>query len=167
MGEPARGYSWQPFAPGHTASLKHGADSPRNVAPVAAELVAWLHDVAPWTRAATYDATVEAWAWAEARARLVRRWLDEHETVNEEGDVPNAATYLERIESRAENLRARLGLDPMSMVKLLAGLTAVGGEAAADALEELKREGRQLIAGWRELTPGPDADDDQDQEVTP
>jgi hypothetical protein len=34
-GGPARGYSWPPFEPGNTASLKHGLSSERRIAPLA------------------------------------------------------------------------------------------------------------------------------------
>jgi hypothetical protein len=35
MSQPARGYSWEPFRPGNTVALTHGAWSPRKVEPVA------------------------------------------------------------------------------------------------------------------------------------
>lgn len=147
MAEGARGYSWPAFEPGHTASLKHGADSPRTIQPVADELEAWLHEVAPWTRAPSNLATVKAWAWAEARARLIRQWLDEHETVNDEGDVPNAATYLERIEARRDRLSHDLALNPQSMARLVSTLASVAVAGKDDdGLAALKAEGARILA---------------------
>lgn len=140
----ARGYSWPPFEPGNTASQTHGADSDRKVRPVADELAAWLADVAPWTTGPAYAATASAWCWAEARCRLIRSWLDSHEVVNDEGEVPNAATYLERIEARAERLRSELGLGPLALAKLLGALSSIDGPAAHDGLEAMKRAGAEI-----------------------
>jgi hypothetical protein len=44
---PARGYSWPPFAPGHTLSLKHGVYSERKIGERAAEVLADLAEVMP------------------------------------------------------------------------------------------------------------------------
>lgn len=163
-----------PFAPGNTHAQTHGASSPNVVRPLADAIAAELVATSPWLASPIYTGTVGALAWVEAQCVLVREWLDGQGLLDGDGNPRSAATWLVRLEGRAEQLRARCGLDPMSMVKLLAGLTAVGGEAAADALDELKREGRLLVAGWRELAApdseppaGLDADDDQDQEVTP
>lgn len=150
MADDKRGYSWPPFEPGHTLSLKHGADSPRQVQPVADELEAWLHEAAPWTRAQSNLATVKAWAWAEARAQLIRSWLDQHEAVNDEGEVPAAATYLERIEARAARLREELAQTPQSKAKLLAALTSIAVASGDDeGLAALKAEGGRILDARR------------------
>lgn len=159
MPEGARGYSWPAFEPGHTASLKHGADSPRTIQPVADELAVWLADVAPWTSGPAYAATASAWCWAEARCRLIRAWLDGHQAVNDEGEVPNAATYLERIEGRAERLRSELGLGPMAQATLLTKLVSVAAAGDDDeGLKALKAQGARILASRAaELEQGNDS----------
>lgn len=141
---PARGYSWPPFAPGHTLSLKHGADSPRMVQPVAESLAADLSAHAPWTIGGQFAATVHAWAWAEAQSHLLRLWLDEHGLLDDDGEPRPAANRLDRVESRAAKLRSELGLTPTSLVKLLGGLSAIDPGAAQGGLDALKAAGRQI-----------------------
>jgi len=59
MSTPARGYSWAPFEPGHTLSLRHGARSPRTVQAKVDELeptfAAWLDEHAPWAAAPVFE----------------------------------------------------------------------------------------------------------------
>jgi hypothetical protein len=169
MGEPASGYKWQPFAPGNTAAVKHGANTPAMVRPLADAIAVELVDQAPWLASPVYMGTVAALAWAEARCVLIREWLDDHGLLDADG-VPRPATgQLDRLERRAESLRARCGLDPLSMAKLLGAVASLGSEAVADQLEALKAEQRAVVAAWHELSaPQPEQPpDDDDQEVTP
>lgn len=122
----ARGYSWEPFQPGHTLSTVHGADSDRQVVPLAQEIVErftgsgycpdYLRTMPQFTPA------VQAWAKLEARARLLGEWLsgmtpDEMTTPRKAGGSSPVEIWLaaERAASRA---RERLGLDPASWAKL-------------------------------------------------
>lgn len=149
MGEPgnrpARGYSWAPFAPGHTLSTKHGARSPRVIGPIVAELVAELANVAPWTARPAFAAEVSAWANAEARCRVLRHWCDEHGVLSEKGLL--AAGELARAEARASSARDRLGLSPLALAKLLGAFATAAATGADDdgALEQLKAEGRRIV----------------------
>jgi hypothetical protein len=140
----ARGYSWAPFQPGHTVTLKHGAHSPRVVGPLAESLRARLAETAPWTAAPAYEAAVGAWSWCEAQCQILRGWLDEHGLLNDEGAPRAASGRLDRLEVRAANLRAQLGLDPQSMVRLLGGLSSIDAASAEDGLEALKSAGRNI-----------------------
>ena len=80
---------------------------------------------------------------AEAKARLVDDWLDEHGLLSEEGEPRSANTLSDRLHARAAHLRSTMGLDPVSFAKLLATFAGVpGGE---DALDALKREGARLV----------------------
>ena len=90
MGEPARGYSWAPFEVGNGAALKHGARSPRMIRPVAEQLLREVAAVAPWAARPPFAAELDAWAWHEARARLLRAWLDEHGVLDHD-DAPQPA----------------------------------------------------------------------------
>jgi hypothetical protein len=145
-GGPRRGYSWPPFQPGHTLSLKHGATSPRVLQPVADRLAAGLGEVAPWTSARAFAGAVASWAWAEAQAHVLRAWLDEHGLVDDDGQPRGAAGMLERVEVRLVGLRDRLGLTPLALGKLLATLSQVDGEKGQEGLEALRAAGAELRA---------------------
>ena len=150
MGEPARGgparnYSWPPFEPGNLAALKSGADSPRMVQPLANELAAQVVDAAPWCGHAAFAAEVAAWAWEEARVRLLQAWINERGLLAEES--AGALSQLERAQGRAARLRQNLGLNPVAWSKVLASAAtakAAGVEAAGEQVEALAAVGREL-----------------------
>jgi hypothetical protein len=145
-GGPARGYSWPPFQPGNLAALKHGARSPRILAPIADQLAASLAQVAPWTSAVSFQGTVASWSWAEAQAVVLRAYLDEHGLVDDDGQPHPAAGMLERVEARLAGLRGQLGLTPLALGKLLATLSQVDGDKGSQGLEALRRAGAELRA---------------------
>lgn len=144
MTAPARGYSWPPFARGHRLSLRHGADSPRIVQPVADKLARWLIREAPWCGQPAFGASVAAWAWAEAQAVLLRGWVDEQGVIDADGKPLPALAALERAEGRAARLRGELALSPSAWTKLVKSLSSADHEAAARGLEALKATGREL-----------------------
>lgn len=141
---PARGYRWKDATPGNELALKHGANSERHVAPLAAQIAASLldHPETPaYLREPSYAPVVRAWSRAEAVVTLLWDWLDEHDldaaladlTETDESDkhtkgssskhtlsrhVESVLTQLHRHEVRAMNLRSRLGLDPLSRARL-------------------------------------------------
>ncbi len=160
---PARGYSWKPFEPGHTISLRHGARSARVLQPIADQLLAEVGTVAPWTGRPAFAAELAAWAWAEARCQVLRSWIDGHAILSDEGLL--AAGELARAESRAANARDRLGLNPLALSRLLATLASVSGAGTDDgALEQLKAEGRAIVeARGTALAAGPDPNTDQEE----
>jgi hypothetical protein len=145
-GGPARGYSWPPFQPGNLAALRHGARSPRILAPIADQLAAGLAQVAPWTSAASFQGTLASWSWAEAQAVVLRAYLDEHGLVDNDGQPRPAAGMLERVEARLAGLRGQLGLTPLALGKLLATLSQVDGDKGSQGLEALRRAGAELRA---------------------
>jgi hypothetical protein len=106
------------FTEGNVVALKHGAGSPRVVDPLAAELVADALTAVPDLERPEYRATVEAWAREEARCRLLSAWLNQHGLMDDEGRLRPAEQALHRAETRATNLRSRLGLDPLSTARL-------------------------------------------------
>jgi hypothetical protein len=147
---PARGYSRPPFEVLNVAALKHGAESERKVAPIAAALVDAAIEAAPWLSRPLFRWSVEAWARAEARSYLLDTWLDERATaltpgdLDEDGAARGAANLADKAHARAQSLRGSLGLDPSSMAKLLASFAQVqGGE---DVLASLRAEGARLVA---------------------
>ncbi|MDA8046505.1 MAG: hypothetical protein M0Z30_14905 [Actinomycetota bacterium] len=162
-GQPARGYKWRDAWPGNDLALKHGAWSDRRVGPLAAELTAELAETAPWTSRPAFRATVAAWARVEARVRLVSDWLDTVGDLDEQGRPRPATVLLDRLEARAGKLRAALGLDPGSLARLMATVSAVrrseaaalGGDPLDGVLAELMAESRAaLTPAERPLGPG-------------
>ena len=162
---PPRGYSWQPFQPGHELTLKHGAFSPRRVDPIAAGLVDQVladpqcSDLeSPRWRAALW-----AWARAEAQVQLLDAWLAKagEQSGDGVGDldaeaVRSAYLLLHRAETRATTQRGRLGLDPLSAARLGRDRAAASVDLAK-LMDELRR--RDENAGGLEEGSGSDGVD--------
>lgn len=115
---PARGYSWEPFKPGHFKSKKHGAHSDRIIVPIAAQIANDLMTELPYLRDPTYREAVLDYARTVARVEVLEKWLDENGEIREDGTVAPAATYLLRCRGHAASAASRLGLDPLSRAKL-------------------------------------------------
>lgn len=144
MTSAARGYSWPPFAKGHELSMVHGAHSERKLRPLVDQLLEGLAVAAPWCGGAAFAPTVEAWAWAEARAITYRRHFDSVGMSLEADDPPKGLEQWDRAERRAANLRAELGLSPSSLTRLLSGLSSIDAPAAQSGLEALRAAGAAL-----------------------
>ncbi len=147
MGADARGYSWPPFEVGNQAAATHGALSERQIRPLADQLARDLIAVAPWCSQAAFAATVAAWAWSEAQSSLLRRYVDTHGLLGDDGVPIPACALLDRCEARAGRLRSELGLSPRSWAALAATLGSADHEAAARGLDALRAVGRELAEG--------------------
>ena len=133
------------FEPGNTLSLRHGYHSRRRVDPRARELVDMVlgdPDLS-YLHAAPNRPALWAWAVAEARAELLGEYLARagDATGDGVGDLEDARVrtaygLLHRAETRAENGRKQLGLDPLSRARL--GKDVAMGRQA-DAAAELTR----------------------------
>lgn len=139
-----------PFPPGHELSLRHGAFSPRKIDPLAEQYAQGLMDHGDaYLRQPVYRAAVWAWARAEAQCQLLTEYLVDKAKAagNEVGNLDDDATkaaylLLHRAENRANTLRARLGLDPLSRARL--GKDAAAGSLdAARMMAELERQERE------------------------
>jgi len=150
----ARGYSWPPFEEGNHAATKHGAQSPRRLAPIVAELKAQLLEAAPWCAPAAFAPAVESWAAAEAQCRLLRSWLDEVGMLDEVGEPRKALATLDRADVRADRARKALGLSPSSWAQLLKAMT-VAPDGSADPLAALRRTGAEIIEARSQATTDP------------
>lgn len=123
---PPRGYSWEPFQPGNTIQLRHGAFSPRKVEPLAGEIAErTLADAAQdgsrtaYLAEPSYRPALWAWARTEARIQLVSEWLQAHGgDLETDGEVRSAARLLNELEASATRSRSSLGLDPLSRARL-------------------------------------------------
>jgi len=123
-----RGYSWPPFAPGNAAAVRHGAFSPRKVDPLAEEIVQAIEGSVTWWRPCDRP-SIWAWARTEARVQLLAEWLADRGDLDDVDDtVRPAADLLTKLEARAESMRAKLGLDPLSRARL-------GRDTAAGAVD--------------------------------
>jgi hypothetical protein len=163
---PARGYKWASFSKNHELSTRHGAFSSRKVEPRAAEYVDAVLEIAstdgstvPYLADATYRPALIAWARAEAQQDLLEEFLSERGPIDEDGKVRPAADLLERVARRAANLRARVGLDPMSRAALARDLAVA---QVPRTIEDLKRAGRELLA---ELDRAAEPDDQEMEEM--
>jgi hypothetical protein len=149
-GIPASGrqpYSWPPFP------VQHGAKSPKKVQPIADLLAAQVIVEAPWTAAPAFAATVASWAYGEGQAVLLRRYLDEHGVLDDDGSPRPAAGMLGKIESRLIRLRSELGLTPQSLGNLLRAAASVASATNDErTLEALRAEGARILRARPELT---------------
>jgi hypothetical protein len=137
-GAPASG-SWPPFEPGNTASLKHGADSPRRQRAVIEAIRPGLLEAAPWLREEAYTDAVARYLLCEARHRLLSDWITR--TVRERGAGHVAAwTWAEanRTAALAATLGSALGLDPAGRAQLLQS-------AALSHLAHTEAESREIV----------------------
>jgi hypothetical protein len=144
-GEPARGYSWKPFAEGHSVSTRHGAWSERRVSPLAQELVAGL--LADRPDLERFPETVCAWARAEARCLMFDAYL-----ISDKPDSERAlktARYVNAFERLAIELRARLGLDPRSEAELARDRAQASRELVN--LDAIRERGRVALAEREEV----------------
>jgi hypothetical protein len=136
-----------PFESGNTAALKHGATSPRLVAPLAETLAAEIAEVAPWTSQCAFRGAVESLAWTWAQATVLRAWMNENGALDAKGRPRPAVALSERLEGRICQLRASLGMTPTAWSKLVATMGSTDVESAAAALEQLRSIGRELSSG--------------------
>lgn len=118
-GEPARGYKWEPFQPGHQISRRHGAFA-ADVEDAAVALVDELLDVpsAAYLADPVYRPSLRSWAVAEVRCRRLATWIAARGELDKDGSPRPALEALRTWETRASNERDRLGLSPLSRARL-------------------------------------------------
>ena len=130
---PANG-TREPFSPGHTAALKHGAASPRMVEPRATELAEAAISAVPFLGDVTFQRSVLGWARAEARCDLLAEYLEREGLLDDKGKPRPAADLAARYERVAADARSKLGLDPTSRARLERDLAQAGlGHARLEA----------------------------------
>ncbi|MBP1325314.1 hypothetical protein JOF28_000546 [Leucobacter exalbidus] len=105
------------FSDGNVEQLGPGHRSPRVYSRIAAALVGGLIEQRP--DLATYPESLASWSDSEARAALLRAYLDEHGMLDDTGEARETLLrQLDRFERRAADARQRLGLDPRSEAEL-------------------------------------------------
>jgi len=121
-----------------------GAFAP-TVRPVAEEIARELTEAAPWTARPVFDGALRSLAWVEAQAVLLRRWIDEHGLLGDDGQPQAAVTLLQRLETRASTLREELGLTPQALARLLSSLATVATAGSDNGgLPPLQAEGQRM-----------------------
>jgi hypothetical protein len=159
-----------PFEPGHELSLRHGAFSDRKVEPRAAEFVEAVLRLAEadgspvgYLADPTYRPALTAWARSEAQQDLLEEFLSELGPIAPDGKVRPAAELLERVARRAERMRARLGLDPLSRASLAKDLAVA---RSGHDLDRLKALGQALLDAADGDTAEASAHDDHGDDST-
>ncbi len=130
------------FTNGNLVRVTHGVYSDRRVNPIARELAEGLIVERPDLE--DHPAAVWSWARIESKCLLLEAWLDEHDFIDGDGKPTAPAQLVTRYEKLALNLRARLGLDPLSQAQL----QTTRGQATLVSydIEELRARGREVMA---------------------
>ncbi len=130
------------FTNGNLVRVTHGVYSDRRVNPIARELAEGLIVERPDLE--DHPAAVWSWARIESKCLLLEAWLDEHGFIDGDGKPTAPAQLVTRYETLALNLRARLGLDPLSQAQL----QTTRGQATLVSydIEELRARGREVMA---------------------
>jgi hypothetical protein len=114
-----RDYSWPPFAPGHTLSVRHGARSERAIEAKAQQVRGALFDAYPWLDEVQDAITVARFCRVEGRALMLQAGIDAYEDERGPGRAPE---YLyERVnqtDQLADRIGSKLGLDPSGRAQL-------------------------------------------------
>jgi len=154
----ARGYSWEPFAPGNTAALVHGIHSERALAPVVQQLADVLlgeGNTPPYLQAIEFAPAVRAWLRAEAQALLGSEWLEsmsvEARFEPKKAGTAAPAEIVRKLETAAAGHRQRLGLDPLSKARLGRDVTGAQLDLASYLMHQMDA-----------ATGGEDGDGDDD-----
>lgn len=168
-GGQARGYSWEPFKPGHEVNLVHGAYSAARVGEAAEAIAAAITDrpgCPAYLKNPEWGPRIAAYARAEAIVQLMWAYIagldledalsdrtatEEDEDHGEGGHVrrrsttqhvESVLTQVHRHEVRAMNLAKSLGLDPMSRARLPKGFGEQRYDLARILMETDEGEGQ-------------------------
>ena len=144
MAKPPNGSRPQ-FAPGNAVGTIHGAGAPRLRDPVALAIIGEMRDVQPaYLSDRSFDRAVDAWGQAEARLLLFSVWMDTLEEIDRytaKGDQRPPVLIWRELDAHAALHRGRLGLDPVSRVKIGKALTSAGVDLAKLAAQEAGQSG--------------------------
>lgn len=144
---PAPSGSWPAFAPGNKAAVVHGTHTPLLTDPIADSFIAEMMAVAPgYMDDASFRYAIRGWAMAETRSLLYDTWMDgleDEEKYRATGAQAPAIARSQELAEAAARARTRIGLDPVSRVKIGKALTSQGVDLAKLA-EAAARSG-----GWQ------------------
>lgn len=144
---PARGYTWEPFQPGHFLSTRHGAYSDRLVGPRALEIAQAMADdgaLPVYLGEPRYRPAVLAYATVLARIERLEQYLESNaaegipQELEADGQVKAATGLLMALERAADRHRDRLGLSPLAAARL--GRDVAATQSVTLELEQRRRE---------------------------
>jgi hypothetical protein len=141
LARPGNG-SWQQFPPGHEINLAHGTRSLSRTDQVADVIIADLLDMPAlpeFMKDPTYKFALRGWARAEARVIMYVTWMDrltDDEVNNATGAQQAPVLKAAMLEDAALRHRGKLGLDPVSRVKIGKALSSRGLDLAKMAAME-------------------------------
>ncbi len=133
----------EPFEPGNTKALVHGANSERSLEAKAAEVRAHLVELAPWCDKPAFAPALARFLRAEARELLLHEHIER--VVASEGAGAVSAKVWEQVTAAANSaakLSGLLGLDPSSYARLRATVGQADVSQATYA---------ELISGGQEI----------------
>ena len=141
-GQPASGYTWPQFQPGHTVNLVHGADHEMTIKEQASKVHAEIRQVAPWLAEDHFAPAVQRYLRAAAREQLLDEHIAKVAADKGPGAVPSRTWEQVTAAARlASKLGTDLGLDPIGHARLKA--IAVSVEATQIGLADLLEQGRE------------------------
>jgi len=153
--EPASGYTWEPFAAGHTRSVQHGATSPRLVSERAESVLAEMMATYPWL-ASCDGVLVDVLIRAKTRHLMLSEWTEKVITGEVEAHarrgrprtgieaIPDQVwRALEGAERSVTNAASRLGMSPVDRASLFKD-SAVARRLGTEAVAALSAEGRRI-----------------------
>lgn len=114
----ARGYSWAPFQPGHTLTVRHGTRSQRLVAERAEQVRAQLLEAHEFLGEPIFAEALERYCRVEARARMLDEYVVE-KAISEgvESVPPYLWTEATRADALAQKAAQDCGLDPTGFAR--------------------------------------------------
>jgi hypothetical protein len=140
------------FEAGNTLAMKHGAQSPRRVDPLAQQIMAeaMADPALEFLQQPRFSAGLLAWARAEARVQLIDEWVStmsmEQAAQSGQGRT-SPLELLRKWETTAAGHRARLGLDPVSAARLGKDIAQGRQADAATALTKMREAHERAIRG--------------------
>lgn len=138
---PARRYKWPDAELGNTIALRHGANSPRVVEPLADECRAFIEGIIEdedisYLKLPSFQIALDNLAWSWAQTLKLRQWVLEHP------EDMKGRDQLERFEGRFDKRLAACGFYPLDGARLRQVLTSAAANQI-DIAAEIER-GRQI-----------------------
>ena len=158
---------YEPFQPGNTVRLTHGAYHEATIAPLARRLVTAAVEASPYLAADEYAAVLQAWGRAEAQVRLLDTYLAEHGPLDGKGKPRPAVDLLLRYEALAARHRDALGLSPLARAKLGRDVAAQQFDLARIWAHEAEQEADGIDAPPRAVEVHDDRSTPASEDVEP
>jgi hypothetical protein len=144
----ARGYTWPPFEPGNTVSLRHGAFSHRVISEAGQQIRHALLESYPYLADDAFVEAIDRYCRAEARAQLLHDYITEKvDTEGVEAVKPYLWAEAGRAEANAQKFGSECGLDAAGHAKIARDLGLarnIQRDANARRTDELAATGRAL-----------------------